>query len=480
MKRIITTKTPFAIVKKSVNDLVNFVKPTFGPSENKVLIHDEFQPIVLDDGVRIAEKFSSNDRIENTIINLIKAVSKKTNKRVGDGTTGSMILLQSIINELPDIFDSSSIVKELKAGLEEAVKQLKSKSKPVTTKKQLLEVALVSCNNKEIAEIISEVINNVGPDGSVSVEEGSENKTTYEITDGFQFDQGYVSHYMANIPEKMESCLKNARVLIADKTLEISDVMPLMEKLVKLPIQEKRILIIANDFSQDLTTLLVVNGMKGVFDIVAVKSPGFGKEKLELLRDIASVCNTRICDDQNKVEDITYEQLGHAEKIVVNQNETIIFKGGGNTSDRIKYLKGIKPSSDFDAKKITDRIAKLSNGIAVIKAGGFTEEEMRSVKEKIDDAVNATKVAYKHGIVPGAGIALSKIKTLSETLNKALKAPKNILKENIGIESNIKEDIHDPTEVLVAGLESAVSIACLLIATKGILVTYEEEKHDKF
>lgn len=474
MKTTIITKTPFAVIKKTINDLVDFIKPTFGPSENKILISDEFRPYIIDDGVKIAAKFSSNNKTEETIINFVKAVSKKTNDRVGDGTTGSMILLQAIINELPDIFDSSSIVKELKEASCQAVEALRKKSKPIKTQKQLTDVAEVSCNNRKIAEIVSEVVYKTGHDGAISVEEGNETDTKHEITDGFQFSQGYVSPYMANKPEKMESVLNKAKVMVVDKTVGLSEMMPLMEKLVKLPVEQRKVLLIANDFNQDLISLLIVNNMKGVFDIVAVKSPGFGKERAELLKDVAAICDARVFDDQNKIEIAIYEDLGSAEKIVINQSETIIFKGAGDIVSRVNYLKSIKSDSDFSAQKIKDRIAKLSNGVAIIKAGGFTEEEMKSTREKIEDAVSATRIAYKSGVVPGAGVTLSDIKTQSTILNKALKAPRSVLTENMG--SNVGGTVYDPTEVLIAAIESAVSIACLLIATKGILVTYEGEK----
>lgn len=467
----------FDIAKKAVNELVNFVKPTFGPSQNKILINNEVQSIMLDDGVKIAEEFGSNDLLENAVLTFIKATAKKTNKRVGDGTTGCLILLQAIINQVPEIYDSLAIIKQLKTGLSEAKEHLLSKSQIITTQEELKQVAEVSCNDPKLAEIISELMFAVGLDGTIAIQDGSAMETTKELTEGMQFERGAVARHM--LPNKeMKLTLEEPRIFTFDRKLGTKEMRPILEKLIRLPEPDRNMLLIAEDFDQDLIDLFGQSRMTGMFNVVAVKAPAFGPERTEQLKDIAALCGTSAFDGQANTGEITIEQSGSAGKVTITESTTLILAGAGDPKERIEQLKSLNVESEFDKQKVKDRIARLSGKVALIKIGGLTDEESIATSEKVEDAVNATRVAYKGGVVPGAGVTLARIQTSSKILNEALKMPLKTLVENHGgdIEAINEDLIKDPTEVLIAALESAVSIAILLIAGKGILVTYQDKR----
>lgn len=465
---------PFPLIKEAVNVLVNFVKPTFGPSQNKVLIFDEVNSYMIDDGVKIAEEFGSDDLMQNAVISFIKATAKKTNQRVGDGTTGCLILLQAIINGLPEIFDSLKAVQELRQGLEEAKKHLLSKSQIITTQEELKQVAEVSCNDPKIAEIISELMFSVGLDGTIAIQDGSEMEITKELTEGMQFERGAVSRHM--FPgQKMEIVIDDAKVMLFSRKLGVKETRPIIEKIIRLPETDRNLILIAESFDDELVVLLGQLRLQGVCNVVAVKAPAFGNEMIEQLKDLAVLLDTEVIDDQKNTGELGEFKMGMAKKITITENKTLILGGAGDPTVRIAELRGIKSESAFDEQKIKERIGRLSGKVALIKVGGLTDEEVIAAHEKIEDAVNATRVAYRGGVVDGAGLELSKIQTSSPILNKALVAPLNALKENMGI-SEMVTNVKDPTEVLIAGLESAVSIASLLISGKGILVTYQDKR----
>lgn len=469
------TQQVFPIIKESVNTMVNFIKPTFGPTQNKIMIANEIGSIVLDDGVKLSQEFGVEDKQRNAIMNFIKSVSKKTNDLVGDGTTGSLILLQAIINEIPDFFDSLEIVKELKVGLAEAKKHLEERAKKITTQDELKRVAEISCNDEAIARMISEMIFKIGLEGSLFIEEGKELETKYKIIEGLQFARGFVSPYMATDDKTGEAILNTPKVLLIDKRVGASEMMPFFQKLVRE--ENKTVLLMAEDFDAELISLIITNNLKGVFNVVAVKAPGFAT-RAEELKDISFLTNTEVFNDVNKLDGIEYEKLGNAQKVVVTANMCTIISEGSDIQKRIEQLKNVKTDSEFDQTKIKERIARLSSGVAVITVGGLTEEEMIAMREKVEDAVNATKVAYKSGVVPGAGQELAKIMTSSKILNAALKVPATVLRENVGNDFKIADDVYDPSEVLIAEVQSAVSIASLLVSTKGLYVSYYEDKKD--
>lgn len=469
---------PFPVIKKAVNDLVNFVKPTFGPSQNKILIYNEVQSLMLDDGVKIAEEFGSNDLMEMAVIDFIKSTARKTNKRVGDGTTGCMIILQGIINEIPEIFDSLQLITDLKKGLAEAKEKLLAQSTPISTEEELRQVAEVSSNDPKLAAIISELMHAVGLDGTIAIQEGSGFETTKELTEGMQFERGAVSKRVFPNQEKLETTLEDIKILTFDRKLGVKETMPILEKLIRLPENERDLILIAEDFDSDLLDLLDRSKMVGSFNAIAIKAPAFGPEKTEQLKDIAALCGGVVYDSKTNTGEIILDKvgIGSATKVTITESTTLILGGKGDPTARIAQLKAQNSESEFDKQKTKERIGRLSGKVALIKIGGLTDEESIATSEKVEDAVNATREAFKGGVVPGAGQSLASIETSSKLLNKALKSPHKTLLENAGPEFKIGDQIKDPTQVLVAALESAVSIAILLISGKGILVNYQDKR----
>ncbi len=469
------TQNVLPIVKSAVNKMVDFVKPTFGPTQNKIMLGNDMGAYVIDDGVKIAREFEVEDKFENAIIGFIKAVSRKTNDRAGDGTTGSMIILQAIIKEIPDFFDSFEIVKELKAGMMEATKHLTEKSQKISTLEELKRVAEISCNDPKLADMIAEMVFKIGADGSLFIEEGKELETRYRIIEGLQFGKGFVHPSMAMDQTKHEAIIEDAKILLIDKRLVANDLVPFFNRLVRE--ENKKLILIAEEFDEGLIELILNNNYRGSFNVIAVRAPGFAT-RAEELKDIAFLTSTKVFDNINKLENLEYAMLGNAKKVIITPETCTIISDSGDIQKRIEQLKNIKTDSEFDQVKIKERIAKLQNGVAFITVGGLTEEEVIATKEKVEDAVNATKLAFKSGVVHGAGQELAKIETSSKILNVALKTPALVLRENVGKDFVIGEDIFDPTEVLIAAIESAVSVASMLISTKGLFTrnTIEEKE----
>lgn len=459
------TKDVFPIVKRAVNEMVDFIRPTFGPTQNKVMIGNDFGAYAIDDGVKIAREFEVEDAFENAIVGFVKAASRKTNDRAGDGTTGSMILLQAIINGMPDFFDSFEYVTELKAGMAEATRFLAEKSRKISTLEELRRVAEISCNDPKLAGMISEMVFKIGSEGSLFIEEGKELETKYRIIEGLQFGRGFVHASMAMDQTKHESAVDDAKILLIDKRLVANDLVPFFNKLVRE--ENRKLLLVAEDFDEGLVELIIKNNYRGSFNVIAVRAPGFATRSEEL-KDIAFLTGTEVFDNVNKLESVEYAKLGNARKVIVTPDTCTIVSDGGDAQKRIEQLRNAKADSEFDQVKIKERIAKLQNGVAFISVGGLTEEEVIATKEKVEDAVNATKLAFKGGVVRGAGQELAGIETSSKVLNAALRAPAAVLRENVGKDFVVGEDIFDPTDVLIAALESAVSVACMLISTKGL------------
>lgn len=482
MKNIIKRKhytSPFPQIREAVNVLVNFIKPTFGPASNKILIGDEIKSYAIDDGVKIADEFGVENDLQNVVMNFVKAAAKKTNERVGDGTTGCMIILQAILNEVAD-FNQQETVKEIKKALIEAKEYLLSKAQKISTIEELTAVAEVSCNDPQLAKVIGEVVSKVGLDGAIAVEEGNEFETKYNITEGMQFDRGFVSPHMATNQDRQEAILEDPYVLLFDKKIGINDVWPFFEKLMKVEVGKRNVLIVAEEIDPSVINTIVVNKIKGLFKIVAVNSPGYASNRIEYLKDLAAVTKATIFDSTKKADEITIESLGMAEKAIITKNSCTIIKGEGDPTERIGQIKSELGGNKFDDDRRAERIAKMMGGVAMIKVGGMTDEEVKAVYEKVEDAVNATKSALRDGVVRGAGVELIEVKTSSELLNKALRAPSMTLMENMGWkEGEAIPEVKDPVGVLIAQVESAVSIACLLLSTKGIFTKCYDFKENE-
>lgn len=451
-------------IRSTVNEFVDFIKPTYGPLNNSIILSDPYRNDNLDDGVLISEEYEFDDPIKNAIFKKVIEVARRTNDRVGDGTTGSMIMLQALLN-------TDEFKGDLNKAVIDAKEQLIGMSREVQSKEELKNVSKVSYNNEEMSEIISNMVYEMGPNGVIVIEESNNLSTKNQIVDGLRFERGYVSPFMMTDPERKEAVLNNPFVLIIDKKLSsINDILPIVEKIINSG--KKDILLIADEIENQALSLLIVNKLKGVFNMVAVRTPGFGDNKNEILKDISVLTNSTIVSDYNNINlnEIDISMLGSARKIIVTKDNTTIVEGKGDVEERVKELnKRIKETDDEnEIKGLTERIAKLTKGIGLIQIGASTESEMKKIKYKVEDSVNATRLAFRSGVVPGAGIALNNIKTCSDMLNKALKQPGKVLMENIG-EFEPDEKIIDPVEVLIASIETSVSMANMLMLTKGVI-----------
>ncbi|MFA5394988.1 MAG: chaperonin GroEL, partial [Methanogenium sp.] len=393
----INKKIDIEDVKKAVNELVDFVKPTYGPKGYSVIISDEYRHVNLDDGASIAEEYESSDSFINAIIKSIKEIAIKMRDRVGDGTTGSLIIAQAILN-------STKEIKDIKKAALEAKEQLLKMSKEIKTKEELKNVAKISFNNEEMSKIISEIVFKVGQDGIISVEESNSLKTSTEIADGLRIDRGYISPYMITDVERMEAVLENPAILITNsKISSAAEILPALEKIINSG--KKDILIIAEDIESEALKLLIVNKLKGIFNVVAVKSPGFGEEKNDLLEDICCLTKSSLVSEEKgiKLVDVKQDTFGSCRKAVITKDNTTIIGGSGNVEERINqlktHLKEVK--EEYQKEKVKNRIAKLKNGVALIKVGASTEAEMKKLKLKVENSVNSTKLAFRSGVVPG-------------------------------------------------------------------------------
>lgn len=406
-------------MKRGVDQLADVVKTTLGPKGRNVVLDKSFgAPQITNDGVTIAKEIELEDRFENMGAELVKEVASKTNDAVGDGTTTSVVLAQSLIREGLKYAAAGVNVVGLRHALEEGavsvVEELKKMSKPVKTDEEIAHVASISSESEELGKIIAEVIKKVGKDGAVTVEESQGTGIEKEIVEGLQFDRGYVSPYMITNAERMEAVLEDPNILITDKKISsIQDILPLLEKLVKMG--KKELVIIAEDVDGDALATLVVNRLRGGFTALAVKAPGFGDRRKEMLEDVAVVTGGRVITEEVglKLDKVELEMLGHARRIVSNKDNTTIVGGKGRKDEIEKRMKQIRgqmehTTSEYDREKLQERLAKLAGGVAIIKVGAATETEMKYIKLKIEDAVAATKAALEEGIVPGGGMALFK------------------------------------------------------------------------
>lgn len=448
----------FPIVKEAVDDLVNFVKPTFGPKGRKVIIEDgNFK--ALDDGVSIAERFHTDDEFKNAVIQFVKETARKTNDLVGDGTTGSLIILQALLKNPHEY------------NLKDFKEQILKQSKEVKTEGELERIAFISSNDSKVSPLVAKAVFSVGKSGVVTVEESRSAETDVEIVKGLEIESGFLSPYMINKGEG-KAVWENAYVLVADKKLDsIRDLVPISEKIIKEG--GKELVIFADEISTDFLASLVVNKIQGSFLTLAVRVPGYGDRKKDTLKDIAVVTGASVISNEMGVSlrDINLSDLGKAGKIVSDKSRTIIIDGYGDEKDIADRVKDIETEikdtrHDFDKVRLKERLAKLTGGVAVIRVGAPTESEMRALRYKIEDAVHATHAALKGGYVKGGGVALSNVKT-GTPIDEALKEPARHLKESGVV---VTDEIVDPTDVVIAQVESAVSIAKILTEVSGILL----------
>ena len=530
-KQIISGVTARESIKKGVDLLANAVKITLGPRGRNVVLDKGFgAPVVTNDGVTIAKEIELKDKFENIGAELVKEAASKTNDVAGDGTTTAVVLAQAMIAEGINLINSGANPMVLKRGMDKAVAKvseiLKKNSKPVT-KEKIKDVAVISANDEEMGALIAEVIGKVGREGVVTVEEAQTLGVSYELVEGLQFDRGYVSAYMVTDTERMEAGLEKPYILITDKKISaLTEIMPLLEKVVKSG--SKNLVIIADEIEGEALATLVVNKLRGVFNVLAVKAPGFGDRRKELLEDIAVVVNGDVISEDKgmKLENVELNSLGEAKRVVASKDNTTIVGGGGAKSEierRIKQIKTQleKTESEFDREKLQERLAKLSGGVAVIKVGAATETEMKEKKFRIEDAVSATKAAIEEGIVSGGGVALfeaaKEIKNLKNLAGasefgdeakgvglvlNALESPMRVIAKNSNKDDNeviqmvskgekgigfnaitgeysdlIKDGIIDPLKVTRTALQNAASIASMLLTSETLVADLPEKNN---
>ena len=513
-------------LETGVNKLADTVKVTLGPKGRNVILDKKFgAPLITNDGVTIAKEIELEDRFENMGAQLVKEVATKTNDVAGDGTTTATVLAQAIIREgLKNVTAGANPVlirKGIQKAVEVAVEELKSQSRTIETKESISQVASISAGDEEVGKLIAEAMEIVGKDGVITVEESKTMNTELDAVEGMQFDRGFVSAYMVTDVDKMEAVLNDPFILITDKKISnIQEILPLLEQLVKTG---KKLLIIAEDVEGEALSTLVVNKLRGTFDVVAVKAPGFGDRRKQMLEDIAILTGGTVISSEvgYELKEADLSMLGRASSIKVTKDSTTIVGGAGekaNIENRINQIKHLaeETTSDFDREKLMERLAKLSGGVAVVKVGAATEVEMKEKKLRIEDALNATKAAVEEGIVAGGGTALvSVIPAVEKLINelegeeaigakiirKALEEPLRQIAVNAGLEGAVivqnvinadpevgfdayKEEyvnmidagIVDPTKVTRSALQNSSSIASVFLTTEAAVAEIPEKE----
>jgi chaperonin GroEL len=530
-KQIIYGEEARKKLKAGVDKLAKAVVTTLGPKGRNVGIDKSWGvPQVIHDGVSIAKEIELEDKFENMGAQLVKEAASKTNDVAGDGTTTSTMLAQAIIESGMKVISTGFNPMTLRRGLEKAndasIAEIKKLAKKVSTKEEKAQVAINSAQNVEIGNLIAEAMEKVGNDGVITVEESRGMELELNYKEGMQFDKGYISPYFITSPERMESIQENPYILITDsKISSIQEILPLLEQLMKV---SKNFVIIADDIDGDALTTLVVNKLRGTFNPVAIKAPGFGDRRKELLEDIAVLTGAKVISIETgkKLEEASMDDLGRADKIVVSKEETIIVGGHGDKKEvknRISQIKKQLETSDsiYDKEKLTERIAKLSGGVAVISVGANTEAELKEKKLRVEDAVNATKAAVEEGIVAGGGVTLLRIrkaidnlklegeeKVGAQILRDSLEKPLRVIVENAGEDSGrilsnieriqeekknhnigfnvmtmeysdmIEEGILDPAKVTRSALQNAVSVATMILTTECLITDTPKSEKD--
>ncbi|MDX2060729.1 MAG: chaperonin GroEL [Gemmatimonadales bacterium] len=514
-----------AKLKKGVDALAEAVKVTLGPKGRNVVIDKKFgSPTVTKDGVTVAKEIELSEPIENMGAQMVKEVATKTSDLAGDGTTTATVLAQAIYREGLKNVTAGANPMELKRGIDKAVEavieDLKKLSTATAGKKEIAQVGTISANNdKEIGDLIADAMEKVGKDGVITVEEARGLETTLETVEGMQFDRGYLSPYFITDPEKMEAVLDTPYILIYDKKVSaMKDLLPVLEKVAQTG---KPLLIIAEDVEGEALATLVVNKLRGTLKVAAVKAPGFGDRRKEMLVDIAKLTGGKVISEELgfKLENTVLADLGQSKRVVIDKDNTTVVDGKGKSDDikgRIAEIKVAidKSTSDYDREKLQERLAKLSGGVAVIHVGAATETEMKEKKARVEDALHATRAAVEEGIVPGGGVALLRAQasldkvrgTADEKIGvdivrRALEEPLRMIAQNAGVEGSIvlakvkeskgnvgynaatdvyedlvKAGVIDPTKVTRTALQNAASISGLLLTTECVVVEKKEDK----
>ncbi len=530
-KQILFDENARTALKKGIDKLARAVKMTLGPRGRAVVVEKGYgAPQVTFDGVTVAKEIELADKYENLGAEFIKQAAEKTNDNVGDGTTSSVVLAQAMIDEGERVikekgFNVIQLSEELKKSSQFVIKELEEQKELINDNQKIKEVATLSAKDSEIGKLIAEVMGKVKKEGVVTVEDSNTIGNSYEIVEGLQFDRGYISAYMMTNPERMEAVLENPYILVTDRKISaVNELLPLLEKIVKTG--KKELMIIAEDVEGEALATLVVNKIRGIFTVLAVKAPGFGDRKKEMLEDIATVTGAKFISEDlgKKMENVEVSDLGHAHRVVSTKDDTIIVGGNGDKKaidDRVLQIKNQLKTvdSEFDKEKLQERLGKLSGGVAVVKIGAPTESAQKELKQRVEDAISATRAAMEEGIVPGGGIALYNVSEtikdkfspeVGQIIKRAVEAPVCAIISNSGESSdgviqklkeekqksteggiwlgfnavnnklmNLKEaGIIDPLKVVKTAFINAVSVAANYLVI-GAAVTEIPEKKEK-
>jgi len=534
-KQIIFDEKARLALKRGADQLANAVKVTLGPKGRNVVIDKGYgAPLVTKDGVTVAKEIELEDKFENIGASIVKEVASKTNDTAGDGTTTATVLAQAIINNGLKLVAAGVNPIEIRKGIEirvaAIVAELKKMSKSISTKEEIAQVGSISANDEEIGSIIAEAMESVGKEGVITVEEGQSFGVEKEVVEGMQFDKGYVSPYMITNTETMKAEMDDPYILLIDKKISsLQEILPLLEKVVQSG--KKDLVIIADEIDGEALATFVVNKLRGTFNVLGIKSPGFGDRRKAMLEDIAVLTGARVISEEVglKLDKAELADLGHARRVVASKDNTTIIDGAGdkkNIENRLAQIRKEKDlsDSDFDKEKLQERIAKLAGGVAVIKVGAATETEMKEKKYRIEDALNATKAAVEEGVVPGGGLALvvacygadfagfekemkdsSTLSAGEKIINQSVIEPIKQIANNAGVDGSlilqriieenknsqeirgynastgefvdmIKAGIVDPTKVVRSALENAASAAMMFLTTEAVITDKPEEK----
>ena len=514
-----------AALERGVNQLADTVKVTLGPKGRNVVLDKSFgAPLITNDGVTIAKEIELEDGFENMGAQLIREVAAKTNDVAGDGTTTATVLAQAMVHEGMKNLEAGAnpivLRKGMKKATDKAVEAIREMSSKVNGKEQIARVAAVSSGDDEVGQMVADAMEKVSNDGVITIEESKTMQTELDLVEGMQFDRGYISAYMATDMEKMEAVLDDPYILITDKKISnIQEILPVLEQIVQ---SGARLLIIAEDIEGEALTTLIVNKLRGTFNVVAVKAPGYGDRRKEMLQDIAILTGGQVISEELgfDLKETTMDQLGRAKSVKVQKENTVIVDGCGDKNaiaDRVGQIKKAieETTSDFDREKLQERLAKLAGGVAVIRVGAATETEMKEAKLRMEDALNATKAAVEEGIIGGGGSAYihvsKKVIEFAETLEgdektgakiilKALEAPLAQIAKNAGLEGAVivnkvresevgtgfdaynetyvdmvEKGILDPAKVTRSALQNATSVASTLLTTESVVSTIKED-----
>ena len=514
-----------AALERGVNQLADTVKVTLGPKGRNVVLDKSFgAPLITNDGVTIAKEIELEDPFENMGAQVVKEVATKTNDVAGDGTTTATVLAQAMVHEGMKNLEAGAnpivLRKGMKKATDKAVEAIREMSSKVNGKEQIARVAAVSSGDDEVGQMVADAMEKVSNDGVITIEESKTMQTELDLVEGMQFDRGYISAYMATDMEKMEAVLDDPYILITDKKISnIQEILPVLEQIVQ---SGARLLIIAEDIEGEALTTLIVNKLRGTFNVVAVKAPGYGDRRKEMLQDIAILTGGQVISEELgfDLKETTMDQLGRAKSVKVQKENTVIVDGCGDKNaiaDRVGQIKKAieETTSDFDREKLQERLAKLAGGVAVIRVGAATETEMKEAKLRMEDALNATKAAVEEGIIGGGGSAYihvsKKVKEFAETLEgdektggkiilKALEAPLAQIAKNAGLEGAVivnkvresevgtgfdaynetyvdmvEKGILDPAKVTRSALQNATSVASTLLTTESVVSTIKED-----